>query len=729
MKTPHAIIALVLLFGLSCASHGLGCGFYGPISYLGDGGAKLASTPQFYWEMEVKRLAKDFHPTEKLSKIQLRGYNGYYEGQPTDITPLKKATSDADVADFTDALKTRAITPSDPVSATQEHQAARDFISQTTDKTTNALPGEFDSEFSDYHKGAAAYALGKNHWEEARKAWEGLLQRPSTERHYRSIWASFMLGKLALKNNDPSAVKWFQMTRDLAKQGFADSLGMAADSYGWEGRSEWKQGHPEKAAPLYMTQLALGDPTAIDSLRVILPDMFPMENQYIQPDNVRKNLTNIQQASRDPLLRKLTTLSLLASQTPSWSFYGNGDYVKGMVSRWLDAVSQTNLTSTEDAEYLGWLAYSTGDYKTAARWLKLANPNFPAACWLRSKLQLRDGKLTDALISMSQAFQTLKSSYPDDSSYGDFSLPLSGTASGDLGQLHLTRGDFIQSLDTFLKGGHWVDTAFVAERVLTTDELKGYVDKQCPPAANTKDSYWEPRDLRSLLGRRLVRDGRYTEAKNYLPTPYDKILEKYVQKLHEGRDENLSNKERALAYFSAAWIARHDGMELMGTEGAPDLIYLGAIAGEDLSQERLSGKYVQSSYENGHDTKRTISMFPKPSKREQLRLEENQIEPNVRFHNRMIAADLALRAAKLLDNNTVELADVLNTAGNWVSYHAGKKGDRIENLLENRCPNTEIGKFITAKHWFVGTLGPWSQAQKDALNALHKELDTQPRYY
>jgi hypothetical protein len=87
-----------------------------------------------------------------------------------------------------------------------------------------------------------------------------------------------MLGKLALKSEDyATAVNWFQRTRELAKSGFADSLGMAADSYGWEGRSEWKQEHPAKAAGLFLTQLALGDESAIVSLKALVPDREPIE--------------------------------------------------------------------------------------------------------------------------------------------------------------------------------------------------------------------------------------------------------------------------------------------------------------------------------------------------------------------------------------------------------------------------------------------------------------------
>src|SRR5439155_13513045 len=124
----------------------------------------------------------------------------------------------------------------------------------------------------DYHRGAFAYRRGQEHWGEARQVWEELLKRPEQDRHYRTVWAAFMLGKLALKSQDPEAVKWFQRTRELARAGFSDSLGMAADSYGGEGRSEWKQEHPAQAAALFLTQLALGDERAIVSLKALVPE-------------------------------------------------------------------------------------------------------------------------------------------------------------------------------------------------------------------------------------------------------------------------------------------------------------------------------------------------------------------------------------------------------------------------------------------------------------------------
>src|SRR5207244_2651397 len=94
----------------------------------------------------------------------------------------------------------------------------------------------------------------------------------------------------------PNAAKWFERTREFAKAGFVDSLGLAADSYGWEGRAEWKQEHPEKAAPLFLTQLALGDPSAVVSLKALVPDREPVEGMLnYGPESDERNAWNDEQ--------------------------------------------------------------------------------------------------------------------------------------------------------------------------------------------------------------------------------------------------------------------------------------------------------------------------------------------------------------------------------------------------------------------------------------------------
>ena len=783
VKFTHLAVVAALAASLVTTAHGTG--FFGPNEYLGQGGKNVTGSPEFYWELEVKRLAKDFHPAEKLADASTNAAHIKTERGDGD-----KITSDADTADFAAALKEGKIKPPDPATAAAQHEAARVAIAAVAPAVPPApsdekpdvvaaaavlaapgpLPGEFDSEFADYHRGAYAYRLGKDHWDEACKAWEKLLARPEAERHYRTVWATFMLGKIAMKSGVfPAAVKYFQQVRTLAKAGFADSLGMAADSYGWEGRCEWKQGHPDKAAPLFLTQLALGDESAVVSLKALVPDRDPVEGMLNYGPEMddrskwseqerkaydTKAAEDLKKAAADPLLRRLVTAHILATETGR-EWYSEGEQKKGAsrCARWIAVIKDAKPGKMEDAEYLGWVAYTNGNYKEAARWLAVADPESAASCWLRAKLQLRDGKLDDATKSMARAWEKARDtvSYTgwkgdaatggdgaDAGEYlyygegGSFTFPQA--AGGDLGGLRLARADFVQSMDALLKGGLWDDAAFVAERVLTADELKAYVDAH-PVVSGTVAVQDRGNNGNSslgyLLGRRLVREDRCDEAAKYLTPPYDKVLQKYVQALKDGADEKLPKSQRAKALFTAAWIARYDGMEIMGTEVSPDgFVTEGAFEEMDIAAERRTGSYKEIKYEtvtkNGvqEEVQKTVThpIALKASKQEQERLSKNRISPDLRFHYRVIAGALAIHAADLMADNSEELADVINTAGNWVKDRDEKVGDRYFLMLKKRCAGTKLGRAALAKRWFIGDSGPWSTEQQAAHDALHKAL-------
>ncbi len=609
--------ALAILVATSCVGDVRATGYFGPTVYLDEGGKNVDASPEFYWELEVKRLARAFRPVERLVVPKKK------ERQADDDPRAVRSqdTAEADLKDFADALQTGKIKPPDPAKATQQHEAARALIVQTNSTTGATLPDEFSSEFADYHRGAFAFRRGQEHWGEARQVWEELLERPEQDRHYRTVWAAFMLGKLALQSQDPEAMKWFQRTRELARAGFSDSLGMAADSYGWEGRSEWKQEHPAKAAALFLTQLALGDESAIVSLKALIPDRDPIErmlNYGPEPEErsswddqqkraqEQKEISKLKKAAQDPLLRRLVTVHILATASSSDFYAGELNNVSTRrCARWLEIIKQTKLGQVEDAEYLGWVAYNNGDYESAQHWLDLSKGDTPAAWWLRAKVQRRAGKLADATKSMAKAWNGVR----DTTAYtGWVAPPISGedenttyaeggpwtfeqSASGDLGALHLARADFIQALDILLKDKLWEDAAYVAERVLTANELKAYVDhhSETSTASAGEDDMAK---LRYLLGRRLVREDRYAEAGQYLRPPYDKVLDKYIKALKDGSDKNLSKVERARALFTAAWLARYDGMELMGTEGAPDgFAEGGSFEIPDLAQQRFSASH------------------------------------------------------------------------------------------------------------------------------------------
>ena len=221
-----------------------------------------------------------------------------------------------------------------------------------------------------------------------------------------------------------------------------------------------------------------------------------------------------------------------------------------------------------------------------------------------------------------------------------------------------------------------------------------------------------------------MRDKRYSEAATYLRPPYDKILEKYVEALKDGADAKLTKIDRARAWFTAAWLARNDGMELMGTEVAPDgFVEDGQFEITDLAKQRRSGVYQKVSYgKDGGEKTANLPLTLKPSKQELQRLATNKINPDTRYHYRLIAGALAIKAAELLPNDSEELADVVNRAGLWVKDRDEKIGNRYCQIIERRCPKTEIGRAVVAKHWFVNQSGPWSDAQQAAYDALHKEL-------
>jgi hypothetical protein len=51
---------------------------------------------------------------------------------------------------------------------------------------------------------------------------------------------------------------------------------------------------------------------------------------------------------------------------------------------------------------------------------------------------------------------------------------------GEIGVLRITQREYTEALDCFLQGSFWADAAYIAEGVLTVDELKGYIDREWP---------------------------------------------------------------------------------------------------------------------------------------------------------------------------------------------------------------------------------------------------------
>jgi tetratricopeptide (TPR) repeat protein len=566
---------------------------------------------------------------------------------------------------------------------------------------------ELPLEFIDYLQGVAAWRNpdfeNKN---VARDSWERILNRPPEERRFKSTWAAFMLGRSWEKQNPDKAIAFYEQVRALAKAGFADSAGLAYDSLGREARVFLDQRDFVRATELYLQVFATGDDSGYASLCFTMRALF------------RGDTSQFSALATNPQTRRVVTayiVSTKALRICTEYFYNNDpdttNRLVQVVNDWLAAADRAHVKDAETVEELALAAYQNGQWETAQRWIARSRPT-PTIQWLQAKLLFRDGKsdqagarlaalqrlfpltasdtnapagLKDNLIVSTQDFDTGGVSAPDQ-------------IRGELGVYRLAREEYAGALDCFLAGDFWEDAAYVADRVMTTDELKSYVDTHWPAIApaqrasddgdseTTPDPLAERRqNIRHLLARRLTREIRGNEARDYFPDEWRPQFDVLVDSLTSGWDESLAPDQRAKALFSAACIARSNGLQLLATEVAPDW----RICDGD-SEWQLTSAFR---------TNETFTIFP-ASPDELRRDAQHKPDPDERFHYRYQAAFLAWEAAKLMPNNSDETARVLWTGGSWLKDRDPETADIFYKSLVRRCRKTELGAEADRKRWF-----------------------------
>jgi hypothetical protein len=558
------------------------------------------------------------------------------------------------------------------------------------------IPQGLPGEFADYLDGAVAW-YGHD-LKTARAAWERLLKRPEGERHFRSTWAAFMLGRLTLRSDPDGAIRRFEQTRDLAQHGFADSLGLAASSLGWQARVELERKRFDRALALYVQQLGTGDPSAQPSIRLACRAALAAGEPALVP------------VAREPLARQAMTAFVVAPSWEDWtqpeadpSFEGDRD-----AHAWLAAVKKAGVKQVEDADRLAWAAYLGADFAAADEWLKRAPAQAPMARWIRAKLLMREGKRSAAEALLAQAAHDLPQpalgedelAWWEWESESPMASPL--RAAGEHAALRLADGQLVPALDGLLRAGYWVDSAYVAERVLTTDELRAYVDKSWPADLAARYVPKEGEDLprggfapeppeklafqiRWLLARRLVREGRSADADAYLPATFQPWARELEQATTAGRDAARPEAARSASLFLAACLLRSHGMQLTGTEIEPDWAM-------------FEGEYDPQQMVESRNARRQGHLDP-PTADESKRAEHSRVEPWKRFHYRYRAMDLGAEAARLLPDGSEEKAKQLATAGTWLAGRDPKAADPLFRELLRCCGETAIGQAAARLHW------------------------------
>src|SRR5262249_28629297 len=159
--------------------------------------------------------------------------------------------------------------------------------------------------------------------------------RPPNERHFKSTWAAYMLGRSWENENPEKATSYFQKTRELAGAGFADSLCLAGDSLGREARICLRQKNYERAIELYLQQRAEEDDFGEEtSLVLTMRDLFSNETD---------SFTAI---AENPLTRRVVTAYMIATRALQTS-RANVAAPTRVTRDWLEATDAANVNDAE----------------------------------------------------------------------------------------------------------------------------------------------------------------------------------------------------------------------------------------------------------------------------------------------------------------------------------------------------------------------------------------------
>ncbi len=552
------------------------------------------------------------------------------------------------------------------------------------------VPSGLPTEFSIYLRGAISEAQGDT--ADARAEWQALLVLPVEQRSRRSVWAAYRLGRSHVDDNADEAARWFALARELAEGGFLDGLGLASASLGWEARAELNRGRFDRAARLYLEQWGSGDERAIESLWITTRTF------------VEGGTRTLQVAAADPLTRALTNAYLVSRMRSSVRNSATDPDPKA----WLQALEEAQLEEVPGAFGFAWLAYQSGEWDSAQRWIDRGDGDAARVRWLQAKLWLRTGRVkeaTDLLAGICHSFEVADGSSDalGDEPHDLLSEP--ARALGELATLRLATRHYEESLRLLLRGGHWLDAAYVAERVLTSDELLRFVDEGYPrseepsrDASSLSTDRWEllsgapseaalTRGLRALLGRRLAREGRLSVAMDYLPGPVAEKLRDYRATLQAGREPTRPLDERAASLWECAKITRAFGISLFGTEESPDWAALGG------------GNYEMDSLAEARARDAPEQLAP-ASFDERDRARRHRVDLAKRWHYRYLAADLAWEAAELMPDQTDETAQLLREAGSWLMVKDPPAADRFYKALVRRCGKTDLGREADRLRWF-----------------------------
>jgi hypothetical protein len=495
---------------------------------------------------------------------------------------------------------------------------------------------------------AAAVAFAQQDYQLAIELFRQVLALPSDQQQQRRSWALYSLGRALLKQNvtehsaEVSAL-YNQLQQEVAA-GLADPLQLAVASLGEQAKLAKQQGDWAGAIGLYAAQSRWSE-SGRASLLLLSKELAAMPDQELMP--------LVQTPAVAALLSRylMTQFSALSYLEPE------------QLQRLLVALNQVPDIQLKNATPLATVAYQQGQFALVKQLLPHLDQS-PQAWWLQAKMALKAGDTAKAAEFYAKASKAFA---PESLQAGTLPAQQDPYAKpsvqelqeqnycrvqAEYGILELSRGDYLQAISLLTAAGseYWQDTAYIAERVLTLDELKSFVALHPVTEVPEKAQWHYFGDtkvevlLHHLTARRLMRAGDYQQAQAYFIDPELKQLAKQYQQHAEKAASSWTDNAKAQALFEQAKLARAHGLELLGFELAPDY-------------QVFYGQF--ESYE--FDTK-----APTLPLAELQRVKSSASTYNNRFHYRQLAAELSAEAAKLVPQNSQAFAATLCHSTKWL---------------------------------------------------------------
>jgi hypothetical protein len=654
------VVALVAAAGIGGA---LACGPDFPWQLLDDRSATLLDAPTgLNFIGQLRNLVSPPHGTLKVVEHE--------DADDRKVEPLNVEQDEA-ASDVWRALVDRPLSQKDYSAKLSAARRAR-----TAEQALAASEG-LPAAVREYIAGAVAFNDGE--LDEALTHFKAIDRLPAGQRRLREVAAAYMQARTyQLLENFAAASTAYQATRERALAGAPDPMGLGVASLGDEARldllasglvvvdgftpSDDNRANAgaliARAVQLYAEQAARGSPMARLSLREVA-------------SLLAANEALLRKAVGDPTVRRLLVAYCIANDDQS----DRDDAINGprddASTNVIEALlAQPRPTAGDDIDRLAMLAYQTGRYEAAEK--LTATTDRALGLWVRAKLGFRRGDRAAAIRDLTAAMKATTA---------DLDQPARNRLQGEAAVAKLSDGKYRESLELLfpLATTYWGDVAYVAERVLTVDELKAFVDglppDRKPVGTDTQDSWMFSGDqtpslkLRELLARRLMREGRLAEAQPYFPPPAKDAPDERTmatdyrsavgaaQPTWRWRDVT-----RVEALFKVATLTRTQGMELMGTEGPPDFAALDGSFGFGIGQ---TGPW-------GQQEKKADGWRKFVDQTEIERVAASAPKPDARFHYRGVAADRALEAAALLPHGSQAYAATLC----WASRYAKEVGDQ-----------------------------------------------------